>query len=474
MKSKSKKPIFICQITENSLKVIKCLMRNSKREFLGLEVETLPADIDDKKLSEELNRIFKKLEYKGNPVIVVLPRIQSTCRFLKIPGSIPGEIERIANLQAPRYLPYPSNELITGYQIISTDKEGYSNINLVIAHRDLIERYLNFFKELRPAKLTILLSSYGLGSLYSYINPQDTGSVMVIDIDSWQVELTILSNKKLLFSRAFKLNRAEPNWEGLFIDEIKKTQDAYVKEVSKEAADRIVLLGAGKILQEFKSVQEKQTTLSIHIQSYPDSVKLRDNLLNSILNSEYSFASLIGLGLEDIVESLNLLPQDKKEEMRKVSQRQKHLRLTLFVSGIILILGLGIAKDLDNKQKYLARLNIELNKITKQAKPLDEIEKRFQLLESRSHNKPTALEVIYELHRIAPDQIYLVNLGYEEDNQVVLRGQTKELNSVFEFVAQLEKSVVVKNFNAVKVRYATKKNTPTGEIVDFEIVCTKK
>ena len=332
----------------------------------------------------------------------------------------------------------------------------------------------NFFKELRPIKLSILLSSYGLGSLYSYINPQDTGSVMVIDIDSWQVELAILSNKRLLFSRAFKLNRAEPNWEGLFIDEIKKTQDVYVKEISKEASSRIVLLGAGKILQEFKTVQEKQTTLSIQIQSYPDSVKLRDNLSNSILNSEYSFASLIGLGLADIAESLNLLPQDKKEDMRRVSQRQKHLQLTLLVSGIILILGLGIAKDLDNKQKYLARLNIELNKITKQAKPLDEIEKRFQLLESRSHNKPTALEIVYELHRIVPDQIYLVNLGYEEDNQVVLRGQTKELNSVFEFVAQLEKSPVFKNFNAVKVRYATKKNTPTGEIVDFEIGCTKK
>jgi hypothetical protein len=53
-----------------------------------------------------------------------------------------------------------------------------------------------------------------------------------------------------------------------------------------------------------------------------------------------------------------------------------------------------------------------------------------------------------------------------------LRGQAEELNVVFEFASQLEKSPVLNNFNT-KVKYATKKKTRTGDTVDFEIACTK-
>ena len=72
-----------------------------------------------------------------------------------------------------------------------------------------------------------------------------------------------------------------------------------------------------------------------------------------------------------------------------------------------------------------------------------------------------------------PGGASLISLTYEQDKHVILHGQASELSRVFEFVARLEKSAVFKNFN-VKVRYATKKRIQAGEIIDFEILCTKR
>jgi Tfp pilus assembly PilM family ATPase/Tfp pilus assembly protein PilN len=472
---KAKKEIFICQLTEGVLKVIKCRFSHySKREFVGLEVESFPSDINDEELAKKLNQVFKKLEYKNNPIIVSLPRQLVTCRYLKIPSQVPEELERIAKLQAPRYLPYSANELITGFQSTQTDKEGYSHINLIIAHRDVIGRYLDLFKELKPKKLDIVLSPYGLCNLYSYIKPEEPGPAMLIDIDSHQVELAIVSRKKLLFSRSFKFVRGQANSENLFVDEINKTQEAYFKEVSKESIlSKIFLVGAGKTLQEYMAILKKRVSLPIEAISYSDKIKFSKELLNSILNSDSSFASLLGLGLGDLSETLNLLPQDVKEKKIKVSREKEQLRLLLFILSIILIWILGITKNLDNKEKYLQQLKSELSKISKEAKLLEEIDKRFTFMQERLQQRPSALDVLYELHKVMPAQISLVSLIYEEDEQVVLRGQTQELNSVSAFVSQLERISVFKNFS-IKLRYATQKKTITGEVVDFEIVCSRR
>lgn len=474
IKFKKRKTTFICQLADSYLKVIKCqISKKLKREFIDLGLEAITADIDDKKLSEKLEQVFKKLGYKNELVIISLARNHATCRYLKVPTQAPEEIERIISLQAPRYLPYPANELITGYQVISVDKEGYTELNLIIVHKDIIQRYIKIFQGLNIKNFKLYLNSYGLFNLYSYIQPEELKTVMLIDIDAEQVELAIASYHKLLFSRYFKFNRTQANWENMFIDEINKTQDAYIKELSKEIPVKIILLAADKISQGLIDILKRHMALPVELLFYVKKVNISSNLSNALLNSNNSFASLIGLGLRDIEESLNLLPQDMKETIKEFAQRKGRLRLILFIVSIILLWGLGIVKNLDNKTNYLNQLKLELNKISKDARPLEDMEKKIKLLESRSEKSSLTLDILYELSQAQPAQISLTNFSYEENNQIILRGQTPELNSIFLFVSQLEKSAVFKNFN-IKVRYATKKKTQTAELVDFEIVCLKK
>lgn len=118
-KQRDKKALFILQLTESSLKVIRCLVKNNfTREFQELRALALPANIDDKAVIVKVKQAFVELGYSNKNVILSLPRQQATCRYIKIPTQSSREIEKIISFQASKYLPYPVNELLTGYQII--------------------------------------------------------------------------------------------------------------------------------------------------------------------------------------------------------------------------------------------------------------------------------------------------------------------------------------------------------------------
>ena len=100
------------------------------------------------------------------------------------------------------------------------------------------------------------------------------------------------------------------------------------------------------------------------------------------------------------------------------------------------------------------------------------MEQRFKTIRKRSGNS-SCVEILTGLYQVIPEQITLSGFTYNQGKELVLAGQTQELNSVFGLVSQLEGSVVFKKFN-IKIRYATQRKLRDAEIVDFEIICLKK
>ena len=473
MKTKTKNYLFICQFSDDAIKLIKCLSDNSRMQFTTLEVEKLPANIEDKALIDKVSGIFKKLAYNQNRVIVSLPRSKIAARSLKVPTQVPGEIENIISLQASRYLPYPAEELITGYQVISRDPDGYSHINLIIVRKDVVERYFRILKEIKCSEIEVILNCYGLGNLCDFIYPDMPETAMILDIDYLQVEAAIFHRGKLLFSRYFKLDSSQPNWEDVFNDEILKTRDVYLKEQESQPIHKIILTGAVNKHREITQLLQKlHPDTEIRELDYRK-INFSSDLLNTILASENSFAGMLGLGLKNVDGNLNLLPRELKEKNRLRIEYKQRLQLIMLSSVLLLVLSLAAMKNLDNKSAYLKQLKLELNKIGVEARSLEQIDKRLQLMRQRSGKELSSLDLIYQLYQAIPDNISLTSLNYDENNQITLRGNTSELNYVFAFVARLEKSAAFRDFS-IKVRYATQKKTQTGVIVDFEIICAKK
>lgn len=438
--------IFACQIQEHCLKV----MANEQ-----IVVEPLEADIKDTSLKERIGRILRRLHYQGNPIIISLPRNKATCRNLKIPAQEPMEIEKMAALQVARFLPFGANGFISGYEIIAIDKDGYSSVNVVIADKDLVENYLEIFREFKPAKISVILNSYGLINAYNYLNPAAGNTIMLVDIDTNQVEVIASAKGKLLFSRSFKINLKEENWQETFASEIKTSRDAYIKEVPDNTLSRITLSGAKEDSQIFADIIQSQTGLKTEI--------IPNNM----------FCGLLGLSKLPMDNSLNLIPKEAKEEERRIKQRKDNLQTALIVGSAILMFVLGGVLHYQYKTTYLKLLRMDLEKISREAKPLEETERRLKILQERSAQKASAVDVIDQIHNLIPTDVFLSNLSYDEDNQITLNGEAPYLNSVFNFASQLGKAELFQGFE-VNIRYASQRKNESAEFVEFEIVCKKE
>lgn len=469
----NKKAVFIIQITETALKIVKCFIAKGKKpEFIAIETAPISSPPDDAKITEKLSEFLRKLKFNLNPVIVSLPRINVTSRYLKVPAQNPAEIEKIVSLQAPRYLPYSSEELNTGFQIIRTDKDGYSDVNLIIAHRDVVGRYTAMFKDIKPSSVSVFLSSFALSNLYHYCFEKDVSPVILVDVNATQAEVAISQGGKFLFSRSFKLVTANPGWEGLLGEEVKKTSELYLKEVLKDPPQKILIFSGGRSFANLCEILKRQAGLMVEELPYAQNIGLPKNLADIITASESSFAGLIGFAIEEVPQQLNLLPFQVKETAKGISERKNKARLAVSICSLALVFGLALLRNFQNKAQYLNQLKSELSKISQESKPLEAIERRFRLLQGRSKDTLTALDALYQLHKNTPQKVSITNFIYDGSKELVIRGQTGELDSVFEFVARLQESEGLKKFD-IQVKYATQKKTASGEVVDFEIDCLK-
>ena len=466
---KDKKAQFAIYIGEDSLRVIKYFSSKGKKMF-DFESTSVSANIDDRELTSKISNALQELGYNNNPIIISLPKNQATCRYIKIPAKLPSEIEKIIPFQTSKYLPYPSSELVTSYQIISTDKNGYSYINLNIVHKGIVGCYLVILKSLGIKKFSILLSSYGLYNLYSEIQSKDNGITMVVDVDTIYAELIVISQKKLLFSRSIKLDQQQTT-EQVLADEITKTSNAYIKETGQAQPEKIVILANKNI--GIDTLRNKVSAAPIEALDYLSKYAWVPGADEKIKTAGLSVTSIIGLLLKKPPFYLNILPNQMKEVEKRALKKKEIIKSVIFVFITFCVLALAITKDISNKKVYRDKLNSELEKISSQAKRLEALEHRFTLLEAQGKQRLALLDALYELHKVIPQGVLLNSFSYEEKNQISIRGQAQTLDSVLDFVSYLEKAQAFKDFS-VKVRYATKKRNSMSEFIDFEIICLNK
>ncbi|MBN1913620.1 MAG: PilN domain-containing protein [Candidatus Omnitrophica bacterium] len=471
--NKNKKAGFVCSFTENSFKLLKYGL-GAKREILDLVVQPLELSTSGQELKEKLKKALVQSAYKDNPLIISLPRNQATCRYLKVPAQNPHEIDKIANLQAGRFLPYPPEELVTAYDIISSDSQGYCSINLIIVRREVLERYLDFFQGLNPKNISVVLSSFSLCVLYAHLSRQQSAPVMLVDTDLSNTEIAFTQDKKLLFSRYFKVGKDLPQRENVFAEEANKTLGVYTKEIPGLPPERVVLFGeTGMFHPGLTKALSEQVKLPVEVLPYKSKMELSESLLSRIADPEVSLVNALGFTLEDAPKFLNLALPEKKEEAKNFFRRQEYRKIFLYVLGAALALALGINLSLMAKGRYLRKQNIKLSKVLTEAQPLEAMEKRLKLLNSRRKVNAAVLDLLSEISRLMPPRASLNNFIYEEGEWVGLYGESQDMNAVLSLVTGLEKSAVMGDYT-IKLKHATKRAAESGEIVDFEIDCLRR
>ena len=427
---------FVISLTDTRLAAARCGRRGKLWTALRVESLVLPAGSDNAAITLAIRDFLEKLKFRSEPIVVLLPRKAVILRQLKVPAVDPAEISGMIGFWAPRYVPYPAEELVTAYSLIKRDK-GYSQIVINISQKKDIDRFMEIFRPWQQYLQAIVLDSYALvGAAQIYAKKQPCPAVIVETANDSR-DIVVACGDKLLFTRTVPVGS-----DVEFAVEVEKTIQAYLKENIGPKPEQIVVSGGGGLV---KLLQERS-------QLPVSAVDLGDLSLAAVLNSD--------LGTVDLMPPAVRVACHDRQTKKELAGIFTLMIVTLAAAG----LALGAAYY--EKRSYLDRLNAEFVNTPEFVRQVYAVQQRISSAQKRL-SRVKAIDVISEIYRILPAGLYLTNLSYESGKEVVLRGRSPDLSGVFDSLGLFDKSTV---FKGAKVNFATKRKGRGGEVVEFEIV----
>jgi Tfp pilus assembly protein PilN len=412
-------------------------------------------------------------------VVMYLSRNLVTVRILELPSTSPKEIGDMISLQIGKQTPYSKEEIVSSYKIIGSDKEGYTKVILVIARRNLIDERMEALLKSSIEAKEVTLSSEGVYSWFnvfyaSKLNLGNSEAVILVDIDSNYSDFLVIHKKNLRFSKNILIGTnhllEEKNTSlNEFIEGLKHSKEAFCEENRAFKVVKLFLSGAAKNIKDLDVALSAQLDLPCEILDIvkdaqyqaPGEVFFRESGLKFI-----SLSPIFGILLKYNQLEFNLLPGEKRIHKLMEEKRKNLTIMGILFSAIMMMLSLLILIHIYNKNIYAAQLRQKSALIKSDSDEIEKMRLSVNLIQGLLDARGDSLNLLKEIYKIIPKEIYLTNIDIERRKQIVLRGCAQAMSDVFKFVTLLEKSPYFEN---VKNTYATAKKENNTERTDFEI-----
>ena len=132
---------------------------------------------------------------------VSLPSQSVFARFVKLPGSTPGEVDSIIGFEAQQNVPFPIDEVIWDYQIMGESRDKIWDVALVAIKADQLEEINASVNKGGLRSLVIDLAPMALSNAFRYNYSDLNGCSLLIDIGARTTNLVFIEDKRV-FSRS--------------------------------------------------------------------------------------------------------------------------------------------------------------------------------------------------------------------------------------------------------------------------------
>jgi Tfp pilus assembly protein PilN len=404
--------------------------------------------------------------------MVSLDRSFVTLRIVKLPSTNEEEIKSMAEWQAAKLLPYKIDEIVVSHQLIKSSEGGFSYVLLIIIPRNIIKKFTDVCDILKLQPKAITFTSEGLANWYielqSDINTEN--NFALVDIEKDNIEVAIFQERKFAFGRSFSLSniQGENEINNKIIEEVKLSVESYYKQEACQSIKKIILTGEKKIVSNLPQIFRNSFDLPVEIVEHTRNLILEKNIIETISSQNVSLASIAGLALSSKPSQINLLPPEIKAK-NLFLQKRKELHKTVYLAiSAVLAFCVIFSYNFYHKKVIIANLDKQLEKINPSAKEIQNIKNKIKIVNAQMSNENSCLEILREIHRISPKDIYLNTFIFQEADEVILKGTAPSMSLVFSFVPILNDSLFFEN---VQVRYATQRKMQALELTDFEIIC---
>jgi hypothetical protein len=402
-------------------------------------------------------------------------------RYLRLPAILPEEIENMISFEVTKQVPYSREEIISDYKIIGVDNEGgYSDVMLVVLHKDEFSRLSTILNACGIVSSHIRLSSELISACLLNLFPQHfmKEAVCIVDIDADTTEILVVKDMKIEFSRvasagALSLLKDESaqitTWKEHLAEELKRSMQMYITDKRRPANNisKVLITGSSAVAESFNN----------YIKGYIDVPSEFINILSSIemdhgtaekkvIPPEVSISAVYGAFF--VSEGLNLLLEEQRKNQRFQEGIKRLAAISLSVAGIVILLVLLFLVKFYNRSSALAETKKMLKEIGPVLKSTEDKLKRLKVVKQQFSEGSSSLDVLYNLYKLIPSNISLVDFEYDEDSRIVrFRGTATKMSEVFRLATILEES---DRFSGVQTRSVSKLQTKE-ELIDFQIRC---
>lgn len=432
--------------------------------------------------AEEVQKTIKELcEKQGiipQDVFIANPTHLCTVRLFSLPSTDPNEIREIVDLQAEKHTPYAKEEILSDFNVLETQRNGYSRILLVIAHQDVINRSVRMVESCQWTIERVGCELEGLISWFHKANARGVGSrasqdmALLVDVDGNTTTLAVMRRGQPIFQRSLATGVDQLVEDPLhagdrLVLELQRSIDSLDIESGSAKIQEIIISGPVEHLEEFKAQIERGLNLPVRLISSWKGYEFTEDAQESITSlPAVSFAALAGLLFNQ--GGVNLTPQATKFRQAFEARARALVVIGCQVMAALVLATILFIGKAQKEERYYNMLQDLYEEVAPDAIIVEEALWQIELVEERLKKRGELIRAVEALARLSLPEIRWNSLSFREGEAIILDGTSDQLPKVYEFAAGLSGSVI---FGDVVPRRVNKRRLADRDVTDFEIYC---
>jgi type IV pilus assembly protein PilM len=430
-------------------------------------------------VTDALSQAFKNLKLNKQDVFVCIPRHLVTIRMLEFPSTDPKEINDMATLQVGKQTPYSREEIIFSYRLIHVEREGYTKVMLVIARKNIVNARVESLQKAGIEVGKVAVSSEGVynwfNTAYASEITANANGIVLLDIDSNYSDFIVIHKEQFSYTRniligANHLLEEEEKWKDKFVEEVGHSMELYHNEERNVKISKIFLSGAARNIAHLDDVLSEQLKLPVEVTDPFHDIKIHSDI-HVFHEEDYVFVSpspLLGMAIKNKNLQLDFTSGELRIQKEMEQKRKQITLMGILIAAIVMVISLILLITIYAKNSYLTEIKKHITQIEKEADYVERMRMHIDLVEDRLNAERRSINVLNEVHKLTPREIYFTNINIEEKERTILQGRAEAMSNVFAFVTTLEGSPY---FEKVETTYTTTKKEQGEEYTKFEIIC---
>jgi Tfp pilus assembly PilM family ATPase len=430
----------------------------------------IPEPGGETEILEALRQLISDNKINGHELSVAVPRNEITTRIVSLPSADEGEIHQMVQLGVEEYVPYSAAELEVDEAILERMPDGSSKALVAIAHRDVVERPVEFLTKAGAEPTRIGVSCFALyNALMLGAKPGPTGPVALVDIGELGTDILVTEGGRVSFTRGVAHLRAPTATVEEISAELRNSLQAYSREAGGAGVKRVLLSGALERLDEVARTLSDTVGLDVERAGFiAQACDVRGT-------DAARYAVQVGLALSALREpalSINLIPRRILDKQEREEKRRMGL-VTVALGCLVLALASAVFRaNLADRRRYIEFLDGQIARMEQPAELVRRKKARVDTISSQLSRKDSALEVLWKMYELAPQGLVLENMDFVRGETVTIGGLCYDREIAFAFAEALRDLSGVEAWARAEVGDTQNDSVENVSVMRFEIGAT--